>query len=241
MISGAVNSWLGSGFARKAATGLLAFFGLGAISQDITFNDKVATFTNLQGQVYQHVHLVRGDRDGLIWRDGASGGRICYTNLHPDLLESFGISSNRIEVARVRAEQKAIADARYHAWFLSEARAKLSALNAQAHWTNASPVLSPPEGSADAYGPQADPVAPTMVPVMPYDPGYYYDSSLFWYFPHLPPAPRAPSAPSAPPAPPAPTVLPAPGVPSARSVLPAPPAQSAPPAMVAPGTTRKGR
>src|SRR5947207_13508744 len=82
-----------------------------ALAKDISFTNRTATFTNLEGQLYQRVQLVRADDDGLIWRDEASGGRICYTNLNPDLLESFGISSNRIDIARARAEQKAITDA----------------------------------------------------------------------------------------------------------------------------------
>ena len=62
MILDPINcSWLGSRFARNAIC-LLALLGLRAMSQDVTFKDEVATFTNLQGQVYQRVHLVRGDK-----------------------------------------------------------------------------------------------------------------------------------------------------------------------------------
>lgn len=65
---------------------------LKALADDITFTNKAVSFTNLQGQIYQHVQLVRGDLDGLIWRDKASGGRICYTNLCQRLV---GPSRNR--------------------------------------------------------------------------------------------------------------------------------------------------
>jgi hypothetical protein len=86
-----------------------------ALAEDITFTNRTETFEDLQGHSYRRVQLVRGDQDGLIWRNGASGGRICYTNLDVDLLESFGISSNRVEIARARAAKKAAADARYRA------------------------------------------------------------------------------------------------------------------------------
>src|SRR5215472_10990400 len=85
---------------------------LSASAEDIIFTNKVATFTNLQGKVFKSVQLVKGDLDGVIWRDEASGGRICYTNLHADILESWGISSNRIDIALARAQHKAVADAK---------------------------------------------------------------------------------------------------------------------------------
>ena len=51
----------------------LAAVFLSALADDITFTNKTASFTNLQGQLFKGVQLVRGDLDGLIWRDGASG------------------------------------------------------------------------------------------------------------------------------------------------------------------------
>src|SRR5689334_7400641 len=103
---------------------VLAIASHRSLADDILFTNRIASFTNLQGQVYTRVQLVRGDLDGLIWRDGPSGGRICYTNLHPDLLEYFGISSNRIEIARARAEKKALADAKYRAMVIVEDRSR---------------------------------------------------------------------------------------------------------------------
>ena len=65
----------------------IAFFAGAALAQDITFTNRVATFTNLQGTVYKDVTITKGDLDGIVWREGAGGGRICYTNLSPALLE----------------------------------------------------------------------------------------------------------------------------------------------------------
>ena len=169
---------------------------------DITFTNRIASFTNLQGQVYRRVLLIRGDDDGLIWRDGVSGGRVCYTNLHPDVLEYFGISSNRIEIARLRAEKKAVADARFHALVAAEGRRPQQTQSAS---TNAVPsaVALPPDVPANAYNPplayNPNPLYPPFFPFVPFD-------TL------LPPAPSAPSAASAPSASSAPRAMSAPPV-----------------------------
>jgi hypothetical protein len=102
--------------------GIVAQFAHG---QDIDLTNRVATFTNLEGKLYSEVRLVRGDRDGVVWREGASGGRICYTNIHPRLLEAWGISTNRIEIAAMRAANKAAADAQFRALRLKSAQAEL--------------------------------------------------------------------------------------------------------------------
>jgi hypothetical protein len=208
----------------KAAPSLivLAIAFQSALADDITFTNKTASFTNLQGQAYQRVQLIRGDLDCLIWRDGASGGRICYTNLHPDLLESFGISSNRIAIARARAEQKAIADARYRAVVFAKDQTKSLV---QVAPTNAISSTSAPTGYAVPYGP---PVS--------YGPDYLYPPYIYGFG-----APTvAASAPSAAPAlnaAPAPNAGhssnagAAPNVGAAPSVAPAPSVPSAPPSV----------
>ena len=96
------------------------FFASAALAQDITFTNRVATFTNLQGSVYRDVTLVKGDLDGVVWREGAGGGRVSYTNLSPALLETWGIPTNRIENAHARALRKAAADAQFGAQPLSQ-------------------------------------------------------------------------------------------------------------------------
>src|ERR1017187_3986335 len=95
--------------------GLLGLITSCSLAQDITFTNRTASFTNLQGTVYEDVTLVKADLDGLIWRSGASGGRISFTNLDSSLLVLFGIPVARIEQSRVRAGQKAAAGAELRA------------------------------------------------------------------------------------------------------------------------------
>jgi hypothetical protein len=99
---------------------------ISSLATDITFTNKTATFTNLQGKIFARVELIRADSDGLVWRDGASGGRVCYTNLHPSFLEELKIPTNRIEVARSRAEHRTLSQARERARTFAEAQARLA-------------------------------------------------------------------------------------------------------------------
>ena len=94
---------------------LLVLVILDVSGQDITFTNKTVTFTNLEGRAFTAVQITHGDWDGVIWRDAASGGRVCYTNLHPAVMEAWGIPTNRIEIARARAERKAVSDAQFRA------------------------------------------------------------------------------------------------------------------------------
>lgn len=204
-----------------------------AQADDIIFTNRTATFTNLQGHSYECVQLIRGDQDGLIWRDGASGGRVCYTNLHPDLLESFGISSNRIEIAKARADQKAAANARYRANVLAQAQAKLSIKPGATNAVPAPPGLDTPPADSDSQA---------SVTYSPY-PAYAAFPYGFPYGvypvvgPTAEPAPRAASAPRAAAAPAAGSAPKSGSVPRAAPALKAPPALSAPhapPAVLSP-------
>jgi hypothetical protein len=73
----------------------------------ITFTNRYETITNLQGHVYEQVELVRADLDGIVYRCEGGGGRISYTNMSPDKLESLGIDTNRIAIAAERAAMNA--------------------------------------------------------------------------------------------------------------------------------------
>jgi hypothetical protein len=94
---------------------LLALAAMHIQAQDIAFTNKTAAFTNLQGKIFEEVQIIRGDWDGIVWREGVSGGRVTYTNLHPCFLQAWGIPTNRIGIARARAERKAVSDAQYRA------------------------------------------------------------------------------------------------------------------------------
>jgi hypothetical protein len=195
-----------------------------ALAEDITFTNRTATFSDLQGRTYRQVQLVRGDLDGLIWRDGASGGRICYTNLSPEFLEGLGISSNRIEVASARAEKKAIADARYRSMVF--AKPPQNKMPAQAETTNGPPISMPEqEGAPVMYG--------SGIPNVP---GYLYPPEFLYGYGVPGVAASAPSAGSSPTAAAAMSAASAQGVGYSPSATPAagaglvPSAPSAPPA-----------
>jgi hypothetical protein len=59
-----------------------------ALAQDITFTNRMATFSNLEGRLFFNVTLVKANQDGVIWRDGAGGGSGWYANLNPALLKN---------------------------------------------------------------------------------------------------------------------------------------------------------
>jgi len=109
--------------------------------QDIEFTNRVVSFTNLQGEAFKDVRLIRGDLDGVIWRAGVSGGRVSYTNLEAVLLADWGISSNRVGIARGRAEQKAVMAARDRAMAIAQARAQaLAKAKAEVEWSAGAPA-----------------------------------------------------------------------------------------------------
>lgn len=72
---------------------VLGFIGVAPGQDAITFTNRLATFTNLQGEVFRDVRLVRADADGIIYREtvGVGGGRVFYTNLPQPVLKSLGL------------------------------------------------------------------------------------------------------------------------------------------------------
>ncbi len=105
----------------------LSVFLAATFAADITFTNKTVTFTNLEGNVYAQVDLVRADMDGLVWRAEASGGRVCYTNLEPAFMQALGIPTNRINLARARSERRAVASAQARAAAATAAQAQIAA------------------------------------------------------------------------------------------------------------------
>lgn len=73
----------------------------------ITFTNRFATFTNLQGQMYSNVELVRAEDRRIMYRCEGGGGTVYYTNLSPATLEGMGLSTNRIALAAEQARQEA--------------------------------------------------------------------------------------------------------------------------------------
>jgi hypothetical protein len=123
-------------FALNAAVSACVVHG-----EDIEFANRVVSFTNLQGEAFRDVQLIRGDLDGVVWRAGVSGGRVSYTNLDGLLLGAWGISSNRVGVARSRAEQKAALAAQERAAAIARARTQaLTKAKAEAEWAAGAPA-----------------------------------------------------------------------------------------------------
>jgi hypothetical protein len=106
---------------------LLLFCNCACAQERVTFTNQLATFSNLQGAAYRNVRLVRADLDGIIYREGVGGGRVCYTNLPAALLESLGISSNQIAVAKARADGRAVAAAYYRQRLQQQAQQEMAA------------------------------------------------------------------------------------------------------------------
>lgn len=121
---------------------VLVGLGIAAVSaQDIAFTNKVVSFTNLQGEAFSRVELVRGGRLGLIWRDDSGGGRVLYTNLSPAFLASIGISSNWVEAAKQAIAHKAEADARFRSTLQAQGAEQARARAAQdAAWQAGEPA-----------------------------------------------------------------------------------------------------
>jgi hypothetical protein len=101
--------------------------GSAALAQNITFTNRTATFTNLEGRLFFNVTLIKTNQDGVIWSDDSGGGQVSYTNLSPALLQEWGIPLERIEEARVRAGKKAVADAQRRAALAAQQVAELEA------------------------------------------------------------------------------------------------------------------
>jgi hypothetical protein len=105
---------------------LISLTALTTLAQDIEFKNRTGTFTNLEGRKFVGVTLVKADMDGLIWREGTTAGRVCFTNLHPDVLTGLGIPTNRTSIARARAENRAASSARARAAIAEQAQAQMA-------------------------------------------------------------------------------------------------------------------
>jgi hypothetical protein len=126
---------------KVAALLALVWINGSMLAQDNLFPNRTATFTNLQGAGYTNVMVVKADLDGIIWREGSSGGRVCYTNLDPALLKEWGIPLERIEIARLRAGHKAVSDAQYRAARDAQNSIDLQAQqDAKARWNAEAPA-----------------------------------------------------------------------------------------------------
>jgi hypothetical protein len=102
-----LNACMFSGACALAFAALAPTTARAETNDVIMFTNRYDTITNLQGHTYDHVKLVRGDLDGLVYLTDGGGGRISYTNLPPEKLEELGIDTNRIAIAAERAAMSA--------------------------------------------------------------------------------------------------------------------------------------
>ena len=105
----AFGGWLA---AAVAVTG----FSAGA-DNAVDLKDQTATFTNLQGRVYENVQLKRATTDGLIYCDTNSSalGMVHYPDLPPGFLAGLKIPDSMITAAAQRQATLAAQKQQYDA------------------------------------------------------------------------------------------------------------------------------
>mgnify|MGYP001546784762 CR=1 FL=1 len=116
----------------KALLLLLVFVPPVFAQSDIDLGHRTATFTNLQGRVYQDVQLDRATLDGLIYSKPTDStiGMVKYSDLNTNFLTSLKIPADRIQIAARRqaalaAETKQY-DAASHRLALQQQQAELA-------------------------------------------------------------------------------------------------------------------
>lgn len=116
---------------------LLTLLAISAFAGDTNVIDlkrQPFAITNLQGKAQSGL-LLSADLDGVLYQmpppNDSWRNRISYTNLSPTLLEKWGIPTNRIQIAKKRAEEKATANKKYNA-DLAEQRRQMAEQNAEA-------------------------------------------------------------------------------------------------------------
>lgn len=79
-----------------------------ARGQDVVFTNRFATFTNLHGEKFNHVQLIRSDAKGIYYTyaDSAGGGKIAFTDLSPAVVKGFGLAQDSAEKAIQLTEQE---------------------------------------------------------------------------------------------------------------------------------------
>src|SRR5262245_1006919 len=82
---------------------------------DIPLENKTATFTDLQGRVYENAALVRADLTKLIFKTNGDFGTVALTNLSATTLGRLGIPTNQVQKAQELERQKKEAQAKEQA------------------------------------------------------------------------------------------------------------------------------
>jgi hypothetical protein len=105
-------AWLVAGLALS-----LAVSGHAATGTSITFSNKVATFRDAQGTVYQDANIYSAEfkADGtgrIIYRTNGEYNAISFARLSPETLTRLGVPDGYADIARDRDEQRKEAAAR---------------------------------------------------------------------------------------------------------------------------------
>ena len=105
-------------------TAATAFAGVSANGQtpplEWRFTNRVATFTNLQGQAMVNASLIRADGSQLIFKTNDVYGTVNLTNLAPATLEMLGVPASYLQQVRAREKEQAGAAARAAALWKTE-------------------------------------------------------------------------------------------------------------------------
>ncbi len=94
-----------------AALIIAAVNGRAAITATMPYTNKVATFTDLSGNVYPNADLVRAEfsPDGagrIVFRTNGEFGTVSLLNLSAQTLSSLGVPANHTQIARDLEEQR---------------------------------------------------------------------------------------------------------------------------------------
>jgi len=117
-----------------------ALFAGASLAQDITFTNRAATFTNLEGHVYTNVALVKANNYGIIYK-GDGMGMVPYTKLSPAFLKSLGIPVERIEKAKaLQARQAAVAARQDQISLAADEQARKEGRAEAARWEAGAPA-----------------------------------------------------------------------------------------------------
>lgn len=79
----------------------------GQSTKEITFTNRVVTFTNLQGRTYRNVDLVRADNMGLVYQSDGQWGMVRYTNLSAQTIQDLGLPADKVTALADAEKQRA--------------------------------------------------------------------------------------------------------------------------------------
>ena len=131
----------------KTISLFLLTLGIGSSAADVDLKERVVTFTNLQGRIYENVTLRRANSDGVIYSTDNGGGMVLYTNLNPNQLAAWNLSTNlaqeyldRLEWKR-QAKIQAELDRQHQVELMRQAREQERAAAAERLRTNPPPEM----------------------------------------------------------------------------------------------------